>query len=224
MKILFIAPYVTNNTVPLLSKCKAGFGYMVYDIAKGVAAVENVDILLRNYRYDSFEIDRIHFLSNKAKDFLGNIKYISSIKIPFKLWYKYKIRFREVVRLFYVWLSSGYYYSIIKNNNYDIVHIHGCGWSDELYMDVCKRNNQKFIITLHGLNSFSESVNISPAGKKYERDFLKRVVNGEFPITVISSGIKRTVLDEYQRIECNNITVICNSFSFPKSDGGGQLL
>lgn len=218
MKILFISPYVTNNSIPLLSQCKAGFGYMVYDIAKGVAAYEDVDILLRNYRYNAFRVDNINFLRNKVFDILANIHHVCSPLVLIRLLIKYKTSLREQIRLFYVWLCSGYYYSVIKNNNYDIVHIHGCGRCDDIYMHVCRKLRQKFIITLHGLNSFSDSVNLSPAGKKYERDFLQRVVDGEFPITVISSGIKKTILKEYGVSECNNISVICNSFSF---FGGG---
>lgn len=214
MRILTIAPYVTNNIIPVLSQCKSGFGYMVYDIVKGVAEQEDMDILLRNYRYEAFDIDRIHFRSNKMKDFIKKIFYCSNPMIPLKLWCKYKMSLREVVRLFYVWLCSGYYYKTIKNGSFDIIHIHGCTWSDELYIDVCRRNNQKFVVTLHGLNSFSDSVRMEPAGKLYEREFLDRVVNGEFPITVISSGIKKIIQKEYRAENMKNIAVVCNSFSF----------
>ena len=41
---------MTNNSVPLLSQCKAGFGYMAYDIARSVAEKQTVETLL----YSSF--------------------------------------------------------------------------------------------------------------------------------------------------------------------------
>lgn len=214
MKILTITSYVTNNSIPLLTKCKSGFGYMVYDIVSGVASKEDMDILLRNYRYDSFEIDKILFLENKVKNFFRNILGCSSIVIPIRLWWKYKMSLKEVAQLLYVWLCSGYYYNIIRTGSYDVVHLHGCGFYNDIYTNVCKRCNQKFIVTLHGLNSFSDSVNVEMAVKRYERDFLRRVVEGEFPITVISSGIKKIILAEYGLTECKNITVVCNSFSF----------
>ena len=103
---------------------------------------------------------------------------------------------------------------MIKGVKYDIVHIQGCGFNEELLIDICKRSNVPYLFTLHGLNSFSESISLEPAGKRYERDFLKRVVDGEFPITVISSGIRKTIINELGKLEHDNVYVACNSFSF----------
>lgn len=219
MKILQIAPYMTCNDVSLLSQCKAGFGYIVYDIAKSLSRTEHVEALLNNYRYEKFECGGTKFLAAKWSLFIKNIFKCSNPFIVLKLWGKYRISLRSLVRIVYVWLISGYYYDVISKEKYDVVHIHGCGFYDEIWMDVCKRLNQKFIITLHGLNSFSESVALEPAGKRYERDFLKRVTAGEFPITVISTGIKRTIEETYNLKDCPNIFVVCNSFFF----GGGTL-
>lgn len=220
MKILQISPYTTCNDVPLLSQCKSGFGYMTYDIAHSLSEKAEVDALLFNYRYDGFEHGGINFKSASMGLFLKNIFSCSNPLIPLRLWLKYRMRMRTLLRIVYYWLVSGYYYKVIKDGKYDIVHMHGCGFADELWMDVCRRAGQKFVVTLHGLNSFSDSVNLEPAGKRYERDFLKRVVDGEFPITVISSGIKKTVMNEYGVKECDGISVVCNAFSF--SDVGGN--
>ena len=109
MKVLFVSPYATCNSVPLLSKCKAGFGYMVYDIAKAVAQKEEVEMLVINYRYNSFTSDNVHFIRAGFVDFIKYILYCSSIAIPVRLLYKYKMRIRTVIRLIYMWLMSGYY-------------------------------------------------------------------------------------------------------------------
>lgn len=95
-----------------------------------------------------------------------------------------------------------------------MVHIHGCGFFTEIWMQVCRRLNQKFIVTLHGLNSFSDTVHLNAAGKQYERDFLQLVAKGEIPITVISSGMKHIIEKTYGVKDCPNIKVVCNSFSF----------
>ena len=214
MKILFLSSYTTNNEVPLLSQCKSGFGYMTYDIAKGVAKTEQVDALLLNYRYISFVVDNIYFKGNSISLFLRNIFHCCSPWIVYRLWKKYEMNIRALVRVSYCWLASGYYYQLVKIGNYDIVHIHGCGYYDDIYMNICQRLNQKYVISLHGLNSFSNSINISQAGRKYEKDFLRRVVKGEIPLTVISSGIKKTIQNHFGVEKCDNISVICNSFSF----------
>ena len=123
------------------------------------------------------------------------------------------------LRTVYYWLLTGYLRKLLKSRQYDMVHIHGCGFGTELWMQVCKKCNQKFVVTLHGLNSFSDTVKLETARKQYERDFLRRVVAGEFPITVISTGMKKLIENTYNTKECSNIIVVCNSFSF--EDGGG---
>lgn len=214
MKILQISPYATCNDVPLLSQCKAGFGYMVYDIAKSLAKNNEVEMILFNYRYKKFEKERIVFRESKIRLFLKNVFYCSKLSLLFYLKHNYHVLTRTFIRLFYIWFATGYYYKIIRNGHYDVVHIHGCGFYDDLLMDVCRRLNQPFVITLHGLNSFSDSIKISEGGKRYERDFLQRVANGEFSITVISSGIKRTIEKTYGITAFNNIHVVCNAFTF----------
>jgi glycosyltransferase involved in cell wall biosynthesis len=124
------------------------------------------------------------------------------------------LRFPDAVRLAYCWALTGYYKSILARGKYDIVQIHGCGFNSEIWIQLCKRMNQKYVITLHGLNSFSETIAIDEAGKRYERDFLRRVTQGEIPITVISSGIKRIIENTYNVNSCSNISVVLNAFSF----------
>lgn len=214
MRILTVSTYVTNNRIPMLSQCKSGFGYMVYDIAKSIAKTEQMDALLTNYRYDSFNADGINFLKSRYHLFLKNLFSCCNICLPLKLYYKFKPSLRLFVRIVYFWLLSGYYKKVIKEGGYDIVHIHGCGFYEEYLIEICKSLHQKFVITLHGLDSFSDSVVLEKAGKKFERYLLQRVVAGEFPITVISSGIKKIIENEYKVNNCKGINVVCNAFSF----------
>lgn len=223
MRVLQISPYTTCNDVPLLSQCKSGFGYMTYDIAHALAKESEVDELLYNYRYKEFEQGGIRFVANTFGLFLKNIFKCSNPLIPLKLWWKYRMQLRTFARLVYICLISGHFYDVIKKSRYDIVHIHGCHIYDEILMDVCRRASQKFVVTLHGLDSFSDSVVLEPAGKQYERDFLRRVANGVFPITVISTGIKRIIENTYRVTDIANLFVVCNAFSFNESGNGASI-
>lgn len=217
MKILLIAPYMTNNTVPLLSQCKAGFGYMVYDIAASIAKKVSVEALLYNYRYPDFKSDSIQFVGCSFRLFLNNIIKCSPVWMPLKLYMKYHMHFRTFIRLCYGWLLSGYYREVIKKGGYDVVHIHGCGFINEYFIDICKHLNMPFVVTLHGLNSFSDSVKLESAGKRYEKDFLKETLEKGYTMTVIASGIKRTIM-QYFRVEmADNIKVVNNAFSFSRA-------
>lgn len=218
MKILFIVSYMTNHTVPLLSQCKAGFGYMVYDIATGVAEKQAVEALLYNYRYDGFRSDHIVFIESSWKLFFKNIKKCCSPLLPLKLYGKYRMQLRTFVRLCYGWLLSGYYREIIEKGNYDVVHIHGCGFMNEYFIDICKNLKVPFVVTLHGLNSFSDSVKLEPAGKRYEKDFLTETIDHRYNMTVIASGIKKTILNYFNVKDAEHIKVINNSFKFERSE------
>jgi len=222
MKILMVTPYVTLKGHKEFMRNQTGFGYMVYDIAKAVANTEEVDLLATDTRGDAFISDRVRFLKRSWLLLLVSINTCLPLASIFGIIKKYSEMQRGTkLRLFYYWLISGYISNILKRGRYDIVHIHGCGFNTELWMQVCKRCGQKYVVTLHGLNSFSDTVKLEPAGKRYERDFLERVIGGEMPITVISTGMKRMIENTYGVKDCNNITVVCNSFSFSEANGGG---
>lgn len=205
---------MTNNSVPLLSQCKAGFGYMAYDIARSVAEKQTVETLLYNYRYDSYHLDNVHFLGSSWGKFIRNILHCCSPLLPIKLYCKYHMCLRTLVRISYGWLISGFYREVIKNGHFDVVHIHGCGFMNEFFINICKHQNVPFVVTLHGLNSFSDSVKLEHAGKKYEKDFLKATLEKKYNMTVIASGIKRTILKYFKVSKADNIHVVNNSFTF----------
>lgn len=217
-----LTPYVTIDSIPEFSKCKSGFGYMVFDIARSVAKLEQVDLLASNSRGNAFTLDDVHFHKRSFLLFIRYAYMALSVVFIFKLWNSYKVWGRPLLKLLYYWLISGYYSHVIVSGNYDVIHIHGCGLYTELWMQICKKCKQKYIVTLHGLNSFSDTVQLEPAGKQYERDFLKRVTEGEIPITVISTGMKKLIEKTYGVENCPQITVVCNSFSFDDL-GGGKL-
>lgn len=212
-----ITPYVTINGRPEFERNKTGFGYMVFDIAKAVGVTESVDVLCTDSRGGGFDKEGVWYLQRSILCILANIWRIISPVTILSLFRKYRMSKGAGLRLVYYWIMTGFVNSVIKKGNYDVVHIHGCSFSNELWMKVCRKNEIKFVITLHGLDSFSDTVKLEVAGKQYERDFLKRVVEGENPITVISTGMKRLIEKTYDAYNCKNITVVCNSFSFAET-------
>ncbi|MBP1539311.1 MAG: glycosyltransferase family 4 protein [Prevotella sp.] len=218
MKILMLTPYVTIDGNQKFERNKTGFGYMVMDIAKAVGKSEDVDVLATDTRGEEFETAGVKFLKRSLPSYILNLFSCLSLRSLIRLRKQYRMSKRTFVRVAYYWLMTGYLCKLIKKNKFDIVHIHGCGFSTELWMQVCEHCGQKYIVTLHGLNSFSDTVRLELAGKQYERDFLHRVAKGDIPITVISSGMKHIIEKTYGVKDCPNIKVVCNSFSF-----GGDL-
>ena len=214
MRILIISPYISLDNALVFSKNKTGFGYMVFDIAKSLAVHNDVSLLLTDSRGSGCEYEGVKIL---RRSFFLSLKYLYTC-IPFWslifMWRKYHMHFSSFIRLIYYWLMTGWVSNIIVNGGYDIVHIHGCSFATDYWIHLCKHFDKKFYVTLHGLNSFSDSIIIEKARKQYELDFLERVTNGEFPITVISTGMKKKIEGTYNKANCSNIKVVCNSFSF----------
>ena len=214
MKILLLTPYVTLLNRREFCRNQTGFGYMVMDIAKAVGKLEHVDVLATDSRGEPFEQDRVRFLKRSMWDYLKDMFYCLPLASLINLRKCYEMTNGTFIRLMYYWLMTGYLKKELVSEKYDIVHIQSCSFGIELWIQICKSLQQKYIVTLHGLDSFSETVRLESAGKKFERDFLKRVSEGEIPITVISTGMKKLIEKTYNTPDCNNITVICNSFSF----------
>ena len=189
---------------------------MVIDIAKAIGKIENVEVLVTDTRGERFEYEGVKFLKRSILLYLFSLFHTLPLGSLFRLMKNYSMTNGTAIRLAYYWVMTGHLHKMLKEEKYDVVHIHGCSFATELWIKVCKQNNQKYVITLHGLNSFSDTVKLESAGKQYERDFLKRVADGDYSITVISSGMKRIIENTYNKEKCPNIHVICNSFSFNK--------
>lgn len=187
---------------------------MVMDIAKSLIKQVTIDVFASNTRGGTFSYEGVGFLKRSYGLFIKYLYSCISLKVILKLRKDYKMSNATLLRLFYCWMTTGLLKHIIEKGHYDVVHIHGCGFITELWIRVCQKCNQKYAVTLHGLNSYSETVAMEPAGKQYERDFLKRVAEGNIHITVISTGMKRIIEDTFNVSNCNNISVICNSFNF----------
>lgn len=220
MKILMITPYVTITSRPEFSRNKTGFGYMVYDIAKAISVTENVDILCTDSIGNAFTDNNIRFLKRSWIDFGRLIFNCVSFSLFLSLLKQYRMSKGSLARLLYYWIISGYVSKIILQGNYDLVHIHGCSFSGTFWECACKRYGVKVVYTLHGLNSFSDAVNLESAAKQYERDFLCDVASGMKKISVISSGMRNVILSNYNRKDNKSVVVINNAFSFPKSTRG----
>ena len=189
---------------------------MVHDIITAIAKREKMDVLVYCYRYGELMLDGARYLRISALDILKYFYLVLPPKNLIKNLRQYPVRRASVIRLIYCWMLTGYFRHVIKKGGYDVVHIHGAGVNNEMWIRLCQMIGQKYLVTLHGLNSFSDTIKIEPAARKYERDFLKRVVRGEIPITVISSGIKRVIEQTYRAANNPNIYVVLNSFTMDK--------
>ena len=224
MKILTISAYISSNVLPCYQRNKTGYGYMVHDISKTLVENGNqVDALTYIYRHKGIVIDGVRYMGYSWLSIIRSLFLCVSFSEYVQLARKYPMSYSSKIRLLYCWMLTGYYRYIIKHGQYDVIHFHGIGYATDLWVKLCNMMNQPYVITIHALTSFSDTVKLEPAGKLYERNFFKRVVDESIPITVVGSGMKQMIEQTCKVSECDNIKVVINSISFPKDNSENYL-
>jgi glycosyltransferase involved in cell wall biosynthesis len=211
MKILILSPYITIQNQKNFSKNITGFGLMVRDIANSISSKGvMVDVLTMSAITKGFKYNKVTIIRRTWLDILLSFKFYYLKKMIF-LVSDYKLSIIQLPKIFYYYFSAGYIENVIKRGNYDLINIHGIGFSNQPFIECCKRLGCKFVITIHGLNSFSEFVKMEQNEKRYERNFLSYLNQKKIPLIVISSGIKKSI-KKFLRLEEDpeNIYVISN--------------
>lgn len=214
MKILFVTPYITSKAHTEFQKNQTGFGYMVHDIAEYIAKTQEVDLFSATTFTPSFVLDGFNVIGRSWFLFIKNIR-LANIIDGIKFILKYKRSLIEQLRTLYLFMSIGQIESIMYN--YDIVHIHGCSELTDAVIGACRRKNKPFLVTLHGLNSFSVSIRQNKAMKQYERDFLRIAAINHYPISFISSGNLNMAI-EAVGIDVDSFHLVCNGCDVTQHD------
>ena len=206
MKILIITPYITTNLHPAFLHNQTGFGYMVHDIAQYVAKRETVDMFVAMTWSPELDIDGFKVLKHTKWSFLKDLK-LRNLADGIDFNRKYRQPLISSIRALYIFAAFGQIENIVKG--YDIVHIHGCSELTAAAIKVCKRTEVPFLVTLHGLNSFGDSIKQNNALRRYERDFLKKAAINNYNVSFISTGNRKTV-EGFVGCSPEKFSLICN--------------
>jgi glycosyltransferase involved in cell wall biosynthesis len=211
MKILQFPAYISIDELKEFSRSTTGYGYMTLDIATSIAnqGIE-VDLLTQSNVTHGLKYKNVNILKRTWYDILFNIRLLDILN-AFNVILKDHIKLNKIPNIILYNISMGYFIHILKNNHYDLVHIHGIGYYTLPIINVCKKYNVKFVVTLHGLNSFSDSINITKEEKQIEKIFLKEALDLNIPVTVISTGIKNTILNYFGVQHSKNFKIIPNA-------------
>ncbi|MBU1370085.1 MAG: glycosyltransferase family 4 protein [Bacteroidetes bacterium] len=210
MKILQYPSYVNIPAIKEFSGRSTGYGKMIFDIASSIATSGiETDLITNGNITKGHTYKRIRFLRRNWWDILSNIRVSNFLNAVKAVW-KDKVSLNKVPHYMLYHISMGYFESVLLENQYDLVHIHGFGPGTLPIISICKKWNLKYLVTLHGLNSFSESVKVSEKHRKLEKDFLKQVHQQKIPVTVISTGIRNTILNYLNVTESDTFFVVPN--------------
>lgn len=215
MTIMILAPYIYDKNMLEFSINKTGFGIMVNDIVKSVAEIEDVKLLTRVITKGRRKQDeKYELLSHRWSEII--------IAATFHDWYLSIKTFlsthgnlKDRLRKMFYCLDRGYVRKSIKRVNPDIVHIHGIGSITKSYIEICEELNQKYMVTLHGLIGLNTSVKVSEEERKIEKKFLQYADGNNIPVSVISTGMKIRIEQNYLGHPAKNIIVITNGTHIP---------
>lgn len=208
MKVMIIAPYIYDDNIIEFTKNKTGFGIMVQNIVSSVAELENVILLTRVITKGKNE-KNFKILSHTWGQFFSNAK-LKDWLIGIKAFFANGVTVKDRARHVFYEVDGGYVRKQIQKEKPDIVHIHGIGTITESYIRICEEMKVRYTVTLHGLIGLNDSVSAPAYEKQIERDFLIKAEKNNIPISVISSGMKARIEENYLGKKANNITVITN--------------
>lgn len=208
MKVMIIAPYIYDDNIIEFTKNKTGFGIMVQNIVSSVAELENVILLTRVITKGKNE-KNFKILSHTWGQFFSNAK-LKDWLIGIKAFFANGVTVKDKARHVFYEVDGGYVRKQIQKEKPDIVHIHGIGTITESYIRICEEMKVRYTVTLHGLIGLNDSVSAPAYEKQIERDFLIKAEKNNIPISVISSGMKARIEENYLGKKANNITVITN--------------
>ena len=208
MKVMIIAPYIYDDNIIEFTKNKTGFGIMVQNIVSSVAELENVVLLTRVITKGKNE-KNFKILSHTWGQFFSYAK-LKDWLIGIKAFFANGVTVKDRARHVFYEVDGGYVRKQIQMEKPDIVHIHGIGTITESYIRICEEMKVRYTVTLHGLIGLNDSVSAPVYEKQIERDFLIKAEKNNIPISVISSGMKARIEENYLGKKANNITVITN--------------
>lgn len=91
----------------------------------------------------------------------------------------------------------------------DLIHCHGIGEALRWYYDVCRESGVPTVMTLHGL--IAQLPQVSEADAMSEVTFLREADAAHWPVSLISSGIKKRLYREpYSLTDGASLAVILN--------------
>ncbi len=210
MKVLIATSYLYNANWPEFTRNKTGFGIMLNGIVHSISEYTDVQFISFVITPGRGGLITKHNWSNVIKDLQWK-DIVKGIKSSFQ----YSQSIGRRIRSIYYNVNKGFVRKIIKEFQPDIVHIHGIGYRFLPYIEVCEELSVPYIVTLHGLIGWDDSVSAPQRDKEFEKEFLIRADKESIPVTVISTGMKKRIEEYYLYHEANNIYVVCNGTRIP---------
>lgn len=210
MKVLIAAPYIYIEGHKHGSRNQSGLAHMIREIADMLSDNgADVFVLTQSIFTDKLKVGNFTMIQKTAVDLIKGVKKTYLDYANKSINYE-KTPLLKKLKILMYFLTGGYMESVINKLKPDIVHIHSIGLYTFPFILACIRTNTKFIVTLHGLISFSEATNTNELERKMERGYLDFAKKYNIITTVVSSGIKKRI-SNWQGYDSEYIKIVLNS-------------
>lgn len=193
MKVLFLVPYIHSDTLSAYKKFSVGLSFTIESIVKRMAdAGHDVYVYTQSTFSPGYYENGIHYLPKRPVGCLfASTYYLNAFKEDTK---GETFSIKRWLHVLAYYLFGGDVEKQLRRIKPDIVSIRGIGFITRPFILACKRVGVKYVISLHGAISLSETTKATRNEQKMERILFRDAANGKEYITVIASGIKEEVL------------------------------
>lgn len=208
MKVLFVAK---SCCTPRLSSKRiyTGYDYVVSNIAERLGSCCQLEIYTLNPCPENCRIGNVPVKSCVSyKRILRNFRF-SDITRYVKILFRTLPDIKNAIKSILWYLQVKNIDDLIKQNDYDIIHIHGVAFCCYISSLAAAYNRKPFLFTMHGLISYGVS-GIARMDSDSEQAALNIIKQHNFIATTVSSGTKRIPCED-REIDPNKIRVINNA-------------
>lgn len=227
MKILLASSSgIYDENFPETRKNISGFGHMMRALADMLTQNDDlVDVITQSNITKGRSFGKAKLLKKTWFSLVAHIKPFYLKKMISVLFHNPQLGFATASRTILYYLTGGLCEYYIRKNQYDVVHVNGIGNSAIPLLYACARTGVPTVVTLHGLYSFSEYTKADDYSKRIEREFCRLCCeNNAILCTVVSSGVKKRMLEFADCKNANNITVILNPVIINGADSRSEDL
>lgn len=199
MKILFAAPSFYDKEWLDLQRIKTGQAVMAGELSRNISSRWQKDIIVTGCRIHGKILPYGTLISTSNCELIKYVRFCDCIPIL-----KNPLKMRQII--FEITLSR-LMDKLLEKSKYDLICIHDFGPGNMELVKKCIVRGIKCIVTLHMYVG-------SDVGLKEKTYMLRRnrekflLSETDIPITVVSSGMKCRILNDYRHFNPDRITVI----------------
>ena len=216
MKVLFVTPYLYSEELPGFQRNRTGFGILLEQMVEHIGSRCELSVF-SNVITPEARCHEARVLSHTWSDVFRSAGCKGALAGA-GAFFRASGPLSARLRTGYYRMNCAALRRAIAEWRPDLIHCHGIGTDMRRYYDVCRESGVPTVMTLHGL--IAQLSQVSKADAMSEITFLREADAAHWPVSLISSGIKKRLYREpYSLTDGASIAVILNGVAMhPAAD------